>query len=438
MFKIFDSKTKKFKILNNDKEINIYLCGPTVYDDLHIGNFRNIILFDCLTRILKELKYNFNFVQNLTDIDDKIIEKSIKEQKTEKEITKKFINNYLDLLFKFKIKIDNLKKVTDFIDSIKKMIQKLLDLNLAYKTKDGIYFDVKKDKNYGRLKKNNVSSNLEISDIFYKKNIEDFVIWKFKTKGKVWDSNWGKGRPGWHIECAVIINDFFKNNLVIHGGGKDLLFPHHENEFAILKSINNKFDDTIWMHNGFVHIKHEKISKSKLNFKKMLVKKLLKKYSQNTIRFFFYFSNYKNDIEFNWEQLDFCKELEKKIKIVFKRVRFKKFIENIIDNIKINNKILKEFLNEISNDLNTVKGLDLIFKQLKNINFLLDNNKLDNIIENINTLKKCLVLLGIEIKLNEFTTKDKEQINLWKNFILNKNFEESDKIRKILKEKNIF
>ncbi|MDE6429472.1 MAG: cysteine--tRNA ligase, partial [Malacoplasma sp.] len=287
------------EVSSANKTVKIYVCGPTVYNHVHIGNLRPIITFDVLNRLLIELGYKVIFIHNITDIDDKIINKALQEQKSELEIAEFYEKKYLDILDNLSIYKKNMlfPKVSTHIKDIENYIQKIMDNNFGYFKNGDVYFDTLKSDKYGTI------SNKKIDDLligqksqlnFKKNNSQDFVLWKKTNIGLNWDTQFSKGRPGWHTECSCLINKYLGIQTDIHGGGVDLKFPHHENENIQNIAVTGKTLARIWMHVGHLNINNEKMSKSLQNF--ILAKDILKTESANTIRWFFYQTNFTNPL----------------------------------------------------------------------------------------------------------------------------------------------
>lgn len=339
---IYNSKTRKIELFKerNPGIVNMYVCGPTVYSDIHIGNARPLIFFDIVKNYFELIGYKVNYVSNVTDIDDKIINKALELNITENELTKINIQSYESILEKLNIKFQKMPKVTDYINEILAYIYKLVELDYAYVKDSSVYFRVDKLKSYGSLsnhKLNNsqIKSRIEID--LNKEYEHDFILWKETKKGITFESNYGKGRPGWHSECCVMIDDIFKQTIDIHGGGQDLLFPHHENENAQCCALGNELSN-FWMHNGYVNIDNVKMSKSIGNV--LLVKDVLDKYDQNFLRILLLQSKYRSPINLNNEFFSQTEIVLKKLeKLAFSILNFKKseknlYIDKIIDIIK--------------------------------------------------------------------------------------------------------
>ena len=309
--KLTNSLTRKKELFKpiNPKNITMYACGPTVYDSPHVGNARSLVVFDTLFRVLK-LVYgeNINYVRNITDVDDKIIEISKKKNKPIREITESVTKNFhKDCEDLNCLKPTKEPKATDYIQEMIEMTNSLIKKGFAYENKAHVYFSVSKFKNYGKLSNKNLDelkagSRIEISDL--KKNPIDFVLWKPSNKEDPgWESPWGRGRPGWHLECSVMSEKFLGKNFDIHGGGLDLIFPHHENEIA-QSCCNNSTDKfaNYWIHNGFVTINKEKMSKSLGNV--ITISDAVEKYSGQVVRLALLSAHYSQPLDWNDELLE--------------------------------------------------------------------------------------------------------------------------------------
>tara|TARA_Y100001970_G_scaffold11274_1_gene13133 strand:+ start:21 stop:1382 length:1362 start_codon:yes stop_codon:yes gene_type:complete len=309
----FGNKKEKFVPINT-KKIGMYVCGPTVYDDPHIGNARPLVVFDILYKVLK-CKYgnkSVSYVRNITDVDDKIIQSSLEKKISIDDLTKKIILNFNnDCEYLNCEKPNEEPKATDNISLMVKMIEDLIDKNYAYINNNHVYFEVKKFKDYGKLSNKKLEelvagSRVEISE--NKKNAEDFVLWKpSKENEPYWDSPWGKGRPGWHLECSTMSKKYLGTKFDIHGGGRDLIFPHHENEIAQSRCANDT--DTFanyWVHNGFITVSNEKMAKSQGNILK--IKDLKKNINGQVLRLALITTHYKQPLDWNDKLLGECQK----------------------------------------------------------------------------------------------------------------------------------
>lgn len=434
--KLYDSLTTKL-IEFDTKKVSIYNCGPTVYNHVHIGNARPLVIFDVLYRYLKFKKSDVKYVLNITDIDDKIINKAIEQNKTESEISEYYYESYL----KIKKDLNTLEminpKVSDNIQEIIHYIDKLVKNGFAYIHDNNVYFDTTKIKEYGELSKNKIEdlvpgSRIKLSDS--KHSEFDFVLWKKTDKGIKWDSPWGIGRPGWHTECSCLINKYIGDSVTIHGGGMDLKFPHHENENAQNRALKNRSLANIWLHIGMINVNNEKMSKSLNNF--ILVKDILLNYSYQALRWFFYQTNYANPLNYSdsiMQQMeDEINKIKKSIyvahsKLIFNNYKFKK-----------NNKLIEdEFLNNLENNLNINNCVTIIYKLVKELNKLINQNDFKNAEIKLNILINSLSILGIEFE-NKHDSQIVSLIKEYKKFVEQKEYLKSDEIRKILIDKGLW
>ena len=384
---IYDS-VKKEKVEFNSIIPNvakIYVCGPTVYDDSHLGHARSAIAFDLLHRVLKANDYEVIMTKNFTDIDDKIIKKMNESNKSLEEITTTYINTYKADMKALNI-LDNTiePKATENLEIMKDMISNLISKDIAYKTSDSVYFDTSKDNSYGTLshKINDENSQARVEINVEKRNPSDFALWKFaKTNDVSFEAPFGLGRPGWHIECSAMIEKHlaYKDSefqIDIHGGGADLLFPHHENEAAQTRCSSGQNLAKYWMHNGFVNIDGEKMSKSLGN--SFFLKDVLKSYSGEVVRFYLMSTHYRANFNFNEEDLIASKKRLDKLYRIKKRVYG-------TEASTINKKFKEDILNALNDDINTSKTLSIIDEMIGNANDKLDANPKDK------NLKKELI-----------------------------------------------
>lgn len=433
MFKLYDSLSKTFKILDTSKTINIYNCGPTVYNHIHIGNARPLIIFDVLYRYLISNNCHVNYVLNITDIDDKIINKAISENKTEIDISSFFTNEYL----KIKKQLNTLEmknyKVSEHIDDIINYIQILIDKGYAYISNNDVYFDTSKIKDYGSLSNNNIEdliANIRIENKDNKKNPTDFVLWKQTDVGLKWKTKFGEGRPGWHTECSCLINKYLGDSIDIHGGGMDLKFPHHENENAQNLALVNKGLANIWLHIGMINIDNKKMSKSLNNF--ILVKDILLKYPYQVLRWFFYQTNFANPLNYSNEAMDNIYIEIKKIESTINKTKSILVMNNLQFNFDLNNiQLENDFKDQIENNLNLANCITYILNMIKKINNLLRSKDFDNLTNLYKTLIKSLNILGIEFD-NLHNDENITLLKQYKNYLDNKEFNKSDNCREKL------
>lgn len=432
--KLYDSYSKK-NIEINEKVINIYNCGPTVYNDIHIGNARPLIVFDVLFRYLKTQNIEVNFVHNLTDIDDKIVNKAIENKTTEMEVSEKYIKAYKNIRKELNTLELITPKVTSNIDGIIEYIKKLIDKGFAYNIDGNIYFNISLISDYGKLSNKKIDElengeRVEIND--KKRNPQDFVLWKKTKLGIQWNTEWSMGRPGWHTECSYLIEKYFSSNLTIHGGGIDLKFPHHENENAQNIALHNHQLAKVWMHIGHVNIKNTKMSKSLNNF--ILVKDILEKFSYHVIRWFFYKTNYTNPLNYTNDIILECKNEIDKICYNLNQSKTHLFInESFLENKNI---YCEDFLSKLEDDLNIVNSVSIIQKDLKKLNTMLREGKFIELNLIYFKILNSLNILGIEFK-NLHNEEIFELINQYKIYSKENNYEQRDLIRKKLIEKSV-
>ncbi|MDK2064666.1 cysteine--tRNA ligase [Aliarcobacter butzleri] len=440
---IFDSVKKEkveFKPIQEGK-VKIYVCGPTVYDDSHLGHARSAIAFDLLHRVLKANDYEVTMTKNFTDIDDKIIKKMYETNKTLEDITNQYINAYKADMKALNI-LDNTiePKATENLEVMKEMISNLISKDVAYKTSDSVYFDTSKDNLYGTLshKSNDENSQARVEENQEKRNSADFALWKFEKANDVsFDAPFGKGRPGWHIECSAMIEKHlaYKDSqyqIDIHAGGADLLFPHHENEAAQTRCSSGQNLAKYWMHNGFVNINGEKMSKSLGN--SFFLKDVLKSYSGEVIRFYLMSTHYRADLSFNEEDLIASKKRLDKI------YRLKKRVYGVED-LSVNKKFKEDALNALNDDINTSIALSVIDEMVNSANDKLDSNPKDKnlkkeLISNINFIEKVLGIGGndayayFQFGIDESTKEKIEDLILKRNEAKKaKDFQTADKLR---------
>ena len=401
MLKLYNSYSNSIeKIDLNKREVKIYLCGPTVQSSPHLGHGRSAVVFDFFVRYLKYLKYNVIFVRNITDIDDKIIEKSFEENISYKElamrVSKEFDYAYQKLNC---IKPDEEPRATEFIKEIISYIETLIKNEYAYITKSGVYYDISKFDEYlllsGRTK-NEVISGTRVELEEDKNSPEDFALWKFSKENEpYWESPWGNGRPGWHIECSSMIRAILGKTIDIHCGGNDLIFPHHENEIAQSRGAYPKEEFVkYWLHNGMLNLSGKKMSKSEGNIK--LLNDYLDEFNGQVLRFFFLKSQYRSPQEFSIELL---KESESTLNNLIE------FTKGVNPEPK-NPKVLRIFEDSLNEDLNTPKMLGELFKLIRESETLEDRYLQDL----KSSIKFVFNVLGFELKKNDINEETRDEL----------------------------
>ena len=423
---IQDTLSNTEQKLDNSEKIKIYLCGVTVYDESHIGHARTIIVFDVLRKYLESKKQQVELIQNFTDVDDKIINRAKDEKVSAQEISKRYIDNYFRDFDKLNIqRATNYPKATEHIDDIIEFIKKLIEKGIAYVSENGVYFSVSKFPEYGKLSKKKIDelksgSRIQIDET--KKDPLDFAVWKFSDIEPLWDSPWGKGRPGWHIECSVMSMKYLGGNFDIHGGGRDLIFPHHENEIAQSEAHSDCKFAKIWMHVGMVTITGEKMSKSLGNTKS--IKHVLENWGPNIIRLFCLSGHYSKVIDYSeemlkenitkWRQVETCY-----FELIHANSNEQEDISDKIKNISL------EFDKSLEDDLNTHLALSTFFQLVKETNRLAASEKLG--IENAQIIMKEFErisnILGLEVpKMNQDESSRLVSFKEWFQILIMKMF----------------
>ena len=441
---------KIFNTLSGEKEqfepieknnIRMYVCGMTVYDDTHIGHARTFLSFDLIVRYLRSIDYKVHYIRNITDVDDKIISRANELGIDPEELTERYINS-MDNDFESlgMIKPDAEPRATENISSIISLIEILIEKGHAYEGESDVYFSTESFSSYGKLSRRNLDDMLAGARIdidLDKKNPTDFVLWKKNTDGLKWESPWGLGRPGWHLECSAMSMDALGETFDIHGGGSDLKFPHHENEIAQSECVTGKEFAKLWMHTGSLRIDKEKMSKSLNNF--ITIKDALHDHSSEVLRFFLISSHYRSPLNYSDEGL---KEAKNSLDRLYNSLEGLQFLDKNFDKSKYSEK----FHNAMQDDFNTPSAISILFDLVRQINAY----KKKNDTEKANSLASELVqlsgILGIlQNSFEDYFTSGASLTNAEiENFILkrnqaraNKDFALSDKIRDELLEKGI-
>lgn len=377
--RIYNTLNRKKEIFKPVKQgrVGMYVCGPTVYDSCHIGHARSIITFDVIVRYLKTNGYDVTHVRNFTDIDDKIINRANELGIDTRELADKYIKEFYEDMDALNVERATIEpRATDHIDQIIKVIEKLIEKGIAYQIDNDVYYAVESFKDYGKLsgrKLKDMEAGARVKIDKRKHNPFDFALWKSSKPGEPsWDSPWGKGRPGWHIECSAMSIEYLGETFDIHGGGKDLIFPHHENEIAQSEGAFEKPFVNYWIHNGFVNINKEKMSKSLGNF--LMIKDIIKKYNPEAVRLFLLSNHYRSPIDFTDQALFEASSGLDKIYSLLDRVE--KQIGSRSDNDDfLQNAFWEQFCRAMDDDFNTALGIGILFDAVRNINRLLDDNK---------------------------------------------------------------
>lgn len=431
-------------------EVKMYSCGPTVYDYFHIGNARPFIIFDTMRRYLEYQGYKVTFVQNFTDIDDKMINRANKEGITVKELGERFIAEYYKDAEALGIKKATIHpKATENIDAIIDVVKVLEDKGYAYNVGGNVYFRTKKFEGYGKLSHQpleelEAGARIDVTDD--KEDPMDFALWKAQKPGEpAWESPWGMGRPGWHIECSAMVNKYLGKTIDIHSGGKDLIFPHHENEIAQSECANGCEFANYWMHNGYINIDNKKMSKSLGNF--FTIRDITEKYEPQVIRFFMLSAHYRSPVNFSDLLM---KQAKSSMDRVYTCIENLEFLKNSAEDRGLNENEQKltadvekakvRFIESMDDDLNTADAISAIFDIVSsaNKNLTADKNALEAINKALDTIYELGDVLGLFQKKEKSVDAEIEELIEKRNLARKeKNWAEADRIRDELKERNI-
>ena len=456
--KIFNTLTrKKEKFVPLKKgEVGIYVCGPTVYNFIHIGNARPFVIFEVVRRYFKFIGYKVKYVQNLTDIDDKMIKKANELGITVRELAQKFIMEYFTDTDSLKIeRADVYPRATDHIKEIIEMVKSLEEKGYAYEIDGDVFFNVSKFKGYGKLSHQNIAelrSGSRVKVDKRKKEAIDFALWKRAKEGEPnWESPWGKGRPGWHIECSAMSMKYLGKTFDIHAGGSDLIFPHHENEIAQSEAHNGQQFVKYWMHNGYLCLNNKKMSKSLGNI--MKVREIREKYSGEATRYFILSAHYRNPLDFCEEQLQQSRKSLQRLKNTIYNVKYILKQEKFKDSLNKNEELLigqikeneKKFMEAMDDDFNTPVALSWIFALNKEVNIYLTSEGFKNkkVLEDVvkfyhDLAGQVLGILGDEdLKINFEEQEIQNLIDEREKARKEKDWSMADKIRDKLKENGI-
>ena len=444
LYNTLTKKKEKFVPIDGNN-VKIYACGPTVYNFIHIGNARPLCVFDMLRRYLVYRGFKVTFVQNFTDIDDKIINKANDEGVKFSDISERYINEYIKDAKGLNLKkADVHPKATETIDEIISIIETLVRKNFAYELDGDVYFDVKKFKEYGKLSGQSLEelesgARVELNE--KKRNPLDFVLWKSsKPEEPFWESPWGRGRPGWHIECSAMIKKHLGETIDIHCGGQDLIFPHHENEIAQSECANGVALAKFWLHNGFINVDNQKMSKSLNNF--FTVREISEKYGYQPIRYLMISSHYKSPLNFSDESMINCKNALERLSNFRRNLEFIK--KSSVDNGLISFDLLDEFKNRfveyMDDDLNVSGALSVVFEMVKFVNSKISENEKMNVKfveKSISLFDEFMEVFGLKVDNFELNLPEEIENLIEKRKIAreNKNWDEADEIRDFLKKK---
>jgi cysteinyl-tRNA synthetase len=378
MLKIYNTLNKRKEAFEPIKpgKVGIYVCGPTVYDASHIGHARSVVVFDVIVRYLRAIGYEVTYVRNFTDVDDKIINRAGKLGISTRELSERYIKEFYEDMDALKVERATIEpRATDHIDEIIGVVERLISRGHAYEAGGDVFYAVETFKDYGklsgrRLEEMQAGARVEVDE--RKRNPFDFVLWKGAKPGEpMWDSPWGKGRPGWHIECSAMSTHFLGNHFDIHGGGKDLIFPHHENEIAQSEGAFGEQFVNVWIHNGFVRINQEKMSKSLGNF--LMIKDILKEYHPEALRLFLLSNHYRSPVDFTDQAMVEAEAGLEKIYAFLHR------IDGYLGGCEPGNEkqesgtLWASFCQAMDDDFNTARGIGIVFETVRQLNRLMDD-----------------------------------------------------------------
>jgi cysteinyl-tRNA synthetase len=430
-------------------QVNMYVCGPTVYNYAHIGNARPIVVFDTLRRVFEQQGYKVKYVSNFTDVDDKIINKAIEEKVDEMTIANRYIDAYNKVRSSLHvIPLDATPRVTQTMDEIIAFIDQLVKTGHAYEENGDVYFDIASDPDYGELSHQRIDdlqSGARVEENEQKHNPLDFALWKKTTKGIQWDSPWGKGRPGWHTECVVMIGkEFGTPTIDIHGGGKDLIFPHHENEMAQAMSVNGKPLAKWWLHNGMLSLmqkdassgKEEEVKMSKSLGNIIWAQDFIDKFGANLTRWILLSVHYRDMLGYSADTVLTAQTELERIYTALRQAEVKAQLAGIKTDETVDKKSFDAFMEAMDDDLNTPNAYKVIFETVKQLNTALRQREIDwtLVIGLHNAIVKMLDVLGLTVEKTVVSNEDRQVYDQWQLAKQEKDFEAADKYRAILQQ----
>lgn len=448
--KIYNTLTRNKEefIPLEEGKVKMYVCGPTVYNYIHIGNARPAIVFDTVRRYLEFRGYGVRYVSNFTDVDDKLIKAANELGEDVPAIAERFINAYFEDVHALGCKkADVHPRVTETMDLIIEFISALIEKDFAYESSGDVYYRTKKFNEYGKLSHQSidelkVGARIQVGE--KKQDALDFVLWKTAKEGEIsWDSPWGKGRPGWHIECSAMAREYLGDTIDIHAGGQDLAFPHHENEIAQSEALTGKTFARYWMHNGYINIDNEKMSKSLGNF--VTVHDIIKKHDPQVLRFFMLSVHYRNPINYSEELLENTKAAFERLKTSYQNLKHRleassNLTENNQEWLSKISSLHEQFIKDMDDDFNTANGVSNLFELSKLSNlYLMEKNTAVEVIEAFMMEFETLFgVLGLSLKDEELLDEEIEaMIEKRTQARKDRNFKLADEIRDQLKEMNI-
>ena len=443
MIRLYNTKTlqiEEFKPIH-EGHVDMYVCGPTVYNYAHIGNARPMIVFDVLKRLFEAEGYSVTYVSNFTDVDDKIIKKAAEENTTEAVIAQRYIDAYQEVRTLLNTELPDITpRVTETMDKIIAFIDKLVKTGHAYEANGDVYFSVESVPTYGEISHQHLDqleagARIETND--QKKNPYDFALWKKTDMGIKWNSPWGEGRPGWHTECVVMINDNIGDCIDIHGGGMDLKFPHHENEAAQQEAMHGNTLANYWVHNAMVNIDGQKMSKSLGNT--MWAKDVVLSLGTNLTRWLVSSVHYRKELNFSDETIETARKELDKVLTPLKQAYIKAALANYVMGDDYDKESYRAFLDCLDDDMNTPNAYAVIFETVKKLNQTLRQREIDfaQVALYSNAVEKMLDVLGIIVDKPVIGETEKELFAKWNQAKADKDFDSADKYRNELAEKGL-
>ena len=435
MIKLYNTKTLKIEEFKpiEPGHVSMYVCGPTVYNYAHIGNARPMVVFDVLKRLFEAEGYTVKYVSNFTDVDDKIINKAIEENTTESVIANRYIDAYQAVRKELNTELPDITpRVTETMDAIIKFIDELVQSGHAYNVDGDVYFSVESVPTYGEIshqKLEQLEAGARVEENNAKRNPYDFALWKKTDKGIKWDSPWGQGRPGWHTECVVMINNNLGEMIDIHGGGMDLRFPHHENEAAQQEALHGNALANYWIHNAMININGDKMSKSLGNV--IWAKDVVEKLGTNLTRWLMSSVHYRKELNFSDETIETARKELSRVLLPLKQADIKAGLAGITLSNAYDEESYRHFLDQLDDDMNTPNAYEVIFNTVKQLNTALRSKEIDfvTVSKYRNAVEKMLNVLGINVDKVVLSDEDKELFAKWNDAKSAKDFAKADEYR---------
>lgn len=443
IYNTYTRQKEEFKPIEENK-VKMYICGPTVYNYVHIGNARPVLFFDLVHRYFNYLGYEVDYVSNVTDVDDKIINRAIEEEVTEAEIAKKYLEYFLECNQLLNaLPFNKMPKVMENMEEMIDFIHALVERGYAYAVEGDVYFRIDKVREYGQLSGKRIEElevGARIAEDSKKENPLDFVLWKKTDKGITWDSPWGAGRPGWHTECVVMIQKEFKGKIDIHGGGTDLQFPHHENEIAQSLCMHGHSIANYWMHVGRLGLNNEKMSKSLGNV--INVKDLIEKIDANAFRLFMLSVHYRQPINYTEENIQLAMKEWQKIKTTFNQLHLKLDVAEALDvkeeKVDAIAALMQQFTDALEDDFNTSNAITSLYGVVKEVNKMMRAKVSEGAYKYaLMTLQNMTYIFGFDLKKKRLTSEERDLFKSWEAARKAKDFTQADALRERLQALNV-